>query len=178
MIGPLPKSNGMDAIVVIVDRFTKMIRLKATTTNILLEEIAKIYRDEIWKIHGVPRTILSDRGPQFASKFMEDFTKVLGTKRKLSTAYYPQTDGQTERINQEIGTFLRHYVNYKQDDWTEWLAMAEFAYNNKKHAATGKTLFELNFGRHPWKGDLMVQTEILRVEEFTKNIQESWEHVA
>ena len=56
--------------------------------------------------------------------------------------------------------FLRHYVNYKQDDWTEWLAMAEFAYNNKKHAVTGKTPFELNFGRHPWKGDLMVQTEI------------------
>jgi len=119
MIGPLPKSNRMDAIVVIVDRFTKMIRLKATTTNISSERIARIYRDKIWNIHGVPRTILSDRGPQFASKFMEDFTKVLGTKRKLSTVYYPQTDGQTERINQEIGTFLRHYVNYKKDDWME-----------------------------------------------------------
>jgi len=106
MIGPLPSSNGMDAIVVIMDRFTKMIRLKATTTNISLEGIVKVYRDEIWKIHGVPKTILSDRGPQFASKFIEDFTKVLGTKRKLSTAYHPQTDGQTERINQEIGTFL------------------------------------------------------------------------
>ena len=76
-----------------------MIRLKATTTSISSEGIAKIYRDEIWKIHGVPRTILSDQGPQFASKFMEDLTKVLGTKRKLSTAYHPQTDGQTERIN-------------------------------------------------------------------------------
>jgi len=106
MIGPLPKSNRMDVIVVIMDRFTKMIRLKATTTNISLEGIARIYRDEIWKIHGVPRTILSDRGPQFASKFMKDFTNVLGTKRKLSTAYHPQTNGQTERINQEIGTFL------------------------------------------------------------------------
>ena len=106
MIGPLPSSNGMDAIVVIMDRFTKMIRLKAMTTNILSEGIAKVYRDKIWKIHGVPKTILSDRGPQFASKFMEDFTKVLGTKRKLSTAYHPQTDGQTERINQEIGMFL------------------------------------------------------------------------
>ena len=106
MIGPLPKSNGMDAIVVIVDRFTKMIRLKATMINILSEGIAKIYRDEIWKIHGVPRTILSDRGPQFALKFMEDFTKVLGTRRKLSTAYHPQTNRQTERINQEIGMFL------------------------------------------------------------------------
>jgi len=83
-----------------------MIRLKATTINISSEGIVKIYRDEIWKIHGVPRMILSNRGPQFASKFIEDFTKVLGTKRKLSTAYHPQTDGQTERINQEIGMFL------------------------------------------------------------------------
>ena len=83
-----------------------MIRLKAATTSISSEGIDKIYRDEIWKIHGVPRTILSDQGPQFASKFMEDLTKVLGTKRNLSTAYHPQTDRKTERINQEIGTFL------------------------------------------------------------------------
>jgi len=89
MIGPLPSSNGIDAILVIVDRFMKMIRLKATTTNISSEEIAKIYRNKIWKLHGVPRTILSDRGPQFVSKFMEEFTKVLGTKRKLSMAYHP-----------------------------------------------------------------------------------------
>jgi len=66
-------------------------------------------------------------------------------------------------------------VNYQQDDWTNWLAAAEFQYNDKKHAAIGKTLFELNFGRHPWKGDLMVQTEIPRVEEFVKELQKSWE---
>jgi len=79
----------MDAIVVIVDQFTKMIRLKVTTTNILSEGIAKIFRDEIWKLHGIPRKILSDRGPQFALKFMEEFTKALGTTRQLSTAYHP-----------------------------------------------------------------------------------------
>ena len=160
MIGPLPRSNKMDAILVIVDCFTKMIRLKVTTTNISSEGVAKIYRDEIWKIHGIPKTILSDHGLQFASKFMEDLTRILGTKRKLSTAYHSQTDRQTERINQEIGTFLQHYVNYQQDDWTEWLAMAEFAYNDKKYAAMGKIPFELNFGRHPWKGDLMIQIEL------------------
>ena len=175
IIGPLPKSNGMDAIVVIVDRFTKMIRLKATTTNVSLEGIVKIYRDDIWKLHGIPRRILSDRGPQFASKFMEEFTRALGTKRQLSTAYHPQTDGQMERINQEIGTFLRYYVNYQQDDWTNWLAAAEFQYNDKRHAATGKTPFELNFGRHHWKGDLMVKTDIPQVEDFLSGLQRSWE---
>ena len=92
---------------------------------------------------------------------MEEFTKVLGTKRQLLMAYHPQIDGQMERINQEIRAFLRHYVNYQQNDWTNRLAVAEFQYNDKKHAATGRTPFEFNFGRHPWKGDLMVQTEIL-----------------
>jgi len=150
----------MDVIVVIVNRFTKMICLKATTTNVSLEGIAKIYRDDIWKLHGISRKILSDRGLQFVSKFMEEFTKALGTKKQLLTVYHPQIDGQTERINQEIGTFLQHYVNYQQDDWTNWLAAAEFQYNDKKHTAMGKTPFELNFGRHPWKGDLMVKTDI------------------
>ena len=77
----------------------KMIRLKAMTTNISLEGIAKIYRDKIWKLHEVPKTILSNWGLQFALKFMEELTKVLETKRKLSMAYHPQTDGQTERMN-------------------------------------------------------------------------------
>ena len=149
IIGPLPKSNRMDAIVVIIDQFKKIIWLKVTTTNISLEGIAKIYRDDIWKLHGIPRKILSDRGLQFVSKFMKELTKALETKRQLSTAYHPQTDGQTERINQEIGIFLWHYVNYQQDDWTNWLTATEFQYNDKRYAATGRTPFELNFGRHP-----------------------------
>ena len=113
IIGPLSKSNGKDAIVVIVDQFTKMICLKATTMNILSEEIAKIYWDKIWKLHGVPRVILNDRGPQFTSRFIEDLIKTLGTKIMLSTAYHPQIDRQMEQINQEISIFLQHYVNYQ-----------------------------------------------------------------
>ena len=126
----------MDAIVVIVDRFTKIIWLKVTTMNISSKEIAKIYRDEIWKLHGIPKKILSNRGPQFTLRFMEELTKVLETKRMLSTAYHLQLDGQTKRINQEIGTFLWYYVNYQQDDWMEWIAVADFHYNDKKHVAT------------------------------------------
>ena len=129
-------------------------------TNISLEGIAKIYRNNIWKLHGVPKKIFSDRGPQFASKFMKEFTKVLGIKRQLLTAYHSQTDGQTERINQEIGTFLQHYMNYQQDNWTDQLAAAEFQYNDKKHVVMGRISFELNFGRYPWKEDLMVQMGI------------------
>ena len=133
----LPKLNRKNAIMVIVDRFTKMIQLKAIITNILLEEIAKIYRDEIWKLHRIPRRILSNREPQFASRFIEELMKALETKRMLLTAYHPQTNGQTERINQEIGTFLRHYINYQQDNWTEWITAAKFQYNDKKHVVMG-----------------------------------------
>ena len=87
---------------------------------------------------------------------MEEFMKALGTERQLSTTYYFQTNGQTERINQEIGIFLWHYVNYQQDNWIDWLATAEFQYNDKKHVVIERTPFKLNFGRYPWKGDLVV----------------------
>ena len=89
----------MDVIMVIVDQFAKMIQLKVTTTNILAKGIAKIYRDNIWKLHRVPRKILSDQGPQFASKFIEKLIKALGMTKQLSMAYHPQTDGQMERID-------------------------------------------------------------------------------
>ena len=82
----------------------------------MTEEIAKIYRDEIWKLHRIPKKILSNRGLQFVSRFMEELTKALRTKRMLSTAYHPQSDGQTERINQEIEMFLQHNINYQKDD--------------------------------------------------------------
>ena len=108
-------------------------------------------------------------------KFIEEFIRVLGITRQLSTAYHPQMDGQMERINQEIGMFLWHYVNYQQDNWIEWLATVEFQYNDKRHVVMGRTLFKLNFGRHPWKGNLVVQSEISRVKEYITGLQKSWE---
>ena len=98
IVGPLPKSNEKNTIMVIINRFTKMIWLKATTINIFSEEITKIHRDEIWKLYGVLRKILSNRGPQFASRFIKELMKALGTKKMLLTAYYPYIDGQMERI--------------------------------------------------------------------------------
>ena len=93
----------------------------------------------------------------------------------LSIAYHSQTNGQTKQINQEIGTFLRHYINYQQDNWIDWLVAVEFQYNDKKHTATGHTPFELNFRRHPWKGNLTVQIEFPILEEFLTRLQRSWE---
>ena len=86
--------------------FTKIIRLRATTTVVSSKEITKIYRDNIWKIYRVLRKILSNKGSQFTLQFMEDLNKILGTKQMLSTVYHFQTNGQTERINQKVKVFL------------------------------------------------------------------------
>jgi len=148
-----------------------MIRLMATTTSIFSGEVARIYQDDIWKIHDIPKKIISDRGPQFTSTFMGELCKALEIKRAMSIAYHLQTDSQTERINQEIEVFLRHYINYKQDDWTKWLATAKFQYNDKKHTATRHSPFYVNYGRHSWKGNLTVKTEIPSLEDLLKKME-------
>ena len=169
MIGPLPESDGYDAILVIVDRFSKMIRLRAVNTTLSSEELGDIYRDDIWRQHGIPRRIISDRGPQFASKFMAELCRATGTQRNLSTAYHPQTDGQTERINQEVEAYLRNVINHAQDNWKKWLSTAEFQYNDKTHSATGHSPFQIVYGRHPWKGDI---SNTVKAPAITERIQE------
>ena len=101
--------------------------------------------------------------------------KLLETKRILLIVYHLQTDGQIEQINQEIGTFLWHYVNYEQNNWTEWIIAAEFQYNDKKYAATRYTPFELNYRRHHWKGNLTIPIEFPKTKEFLIGLQRSWE---
>lgn len=144
LIGPLPTSNGYDAILVIVDKFTKMIKVIPTNTTITSEQMAQQYRDHVWRNHGLPKKIISDRGPQFASKFMKDLCKSLGINQNLSTAYHPQTDGQMERINQDVEQYLRIFTNFEQTDWADWLPMVEFQYNDKEHSATKQSPFMLN----------------------------------
>ena len=143
----------------------------AITTSIFSSEVARIYQDNIWKIHGIPKKIISNRGPQFASTFIEELCKALEIKRAMSMVYYLQTNGQTEKINQEVEVFLRHYINYRQDNWTKWLTTAEFQYNDKKHAATGHSPFYVNYGRHSWKGNLTVEIEIPSLEDLLKKIE-------
>jgi transposase InsO family protein len=110
----------------------------------------KIFRDEVFKHHGLPRKVISDRGPQYVSKFMMDLYSLLGIKGNPSTAFHSQTDGQTERINREVEQYLRIWVNYTQDDWSEWLSITEFTYNNCDTTSTDYSPFYLNHGHHPW----------------------------
>jgi transposase InsO family protein len=149
MIGPLPLLEGKDAILVVVDRFSKIIWLIAMDTTLTSKQLAEIYWDHIWKHHRVPWTIISNRGPQFASQFIKELCKAVGTKCTLSMVYHPQTDGQMKRINQEVEGFLCKYVNFRQDNWARWIVIAEFQYNDKQHSTTRHTPFFLNYGRHP-----------------------------
>ena len=111
--------------------------------------IAHLFRDHIWRNHSLPEEVISDCG---TASFSDALGKLLSTKLSPSTAYHPQTDGQTERVNQEIEQFLWLFVNHRQDDWSEWLPLAEFSYNNRFHAATCHTPFELDAGQHPCLG--------------------------
>ena len=145
----LPESNGYTQIWVIVDRFTKMAHLIPLPTNVNATDIAKIFVKEIWKHHGLPTDIVSDRDTKITSHFWQVLMDLLGIKTKLSTAFHPETDGQTERVNQTIEQYLRHYCSWKQDDWDELLPMAEFAYNSAKSETTGMSPFEANYGMIP-----------------------------
>jgi len=100
-------------------------------------------------LHGLPESIISDRGVQFAMEMMKELNNLLRIQTKLSIAYYPQTDGQTERINQELEQYLRVFIDHRQEQWPDWLGTAEFAYNNKIHAATKISLFKANYGQDP-----------------------------
>jgi len=97
-------------------------------------------------IHGLPESIILDRGVQFAAGMMKELNNLLGIQTKLSTAYHPQTDGQTERVNQELEQYLRVFIDHRQEQWPDWLGTAKFAYNNKIHVTTKISPFRINYG--------------------------------
>ena len=172
LLGPITKDKitGDDMIVVISDKLTKQIHLVPTTQDIDAERTADIYLKNVWKYHGVPKKVISDRGPQFASKFMRSLLERVGSKAALSTAYHPQTDGQSERLMQEIEIYLRAFIDYRQEDWARWLPIAEFAHNVKPHSATGKSPFEILQGFNPQFTISNKITDIPSLDERLKNL--------
>jgi hypothetical protein len=149
LITQLPESDGYDAILVIACLFSKMVRAIPTTSDVTSLGVAKLFLEHIWRFFGFPEKTVSDRGPQYASAFMKELLGLLGIKSALSTAYHPQTDGQTERLNQEVEQYLRHFVNERQNDWSSLLVTAEFALNNRMNASTKKSPFQIVYGYSP-----------------------------
>jgi hypothetical protein len=136
-----------DSIWVIVDRLTKTSHFIPVHTTYSAERYAEIYIDLIVRLHGVPKTILSDRGTQFVARFWAQVHESLGTKLIHSSSYHPQTDGQTERVNQVVEDMLRACVIHFDKSWDKCLALAEFAYNNSYQASLKMAPFEALYGR-------------------------------
>jgi len=122
-----------------------MVHFIPTMEKILAEGLARLFRDNMWKLHRLPESIISDRGPQFTARLIRELNKMLGIKSKLSMAFHPQTDGQTERVNQELKQYLKMFIDHRQKQWPEWLGTAEFAYNNKAHSSTRTLPFKANY---------------------------------
>jgi hypothetical protein len=148
-ITDLPPSKNFDAILVFVDRFTKMVHLIPCTKTTDAVQFARFFVDYVVRLHGLPESLVSDRGSIFTSHFWKSLSRILGIKGRLSTAFHPQTDGQTERMNQTIEQYLRIYCNYQQDDWLTHLSLAEFAYNNAYQSTIRCSPFYANYGYHP-----------------------------
>ena len=150
-----------DAILVVVDRFSKMTRYIACTTETDAPAMAELLIEEIFSKYGTPRSIVSDRGTTFTASFWGTMCHYLVVKRCVSTAFHPQTDGQTERANQTLECYLRCYVNYQQDDWLMLLASAEYACNDHMNTTTGKVPFQVVLRFAPeWRMQPALQTQM------------------
>jgi len=133
----------------VVDRFTKMAHFIGLNEKATAKDFRDTFRREVWKLHGLPIEIISDMDAKFSGEFWESLCKMLGVKRRMSTAYHPQTDGQTERSNQVLEGYLRTFVNYDQNDWYQLLPLAEHANNNSATNEHKRTPFFVNYGFHP-----------------------------
>ena len=174
LITGLPRTRaGFDAIWVVVDRLSKCAHFATTTTNADAQDIAELLRTRVYMNHGAPIEIVSDRDPRFTAKFSQALFKLTGCRSALSTAFHPQTDGQTERVNRILEDYLRHYVGPRQTDWDTHLPEAEFAYNNSWQASINTTPFRLTYGQDPIiPFQKIVDTNIPSADAFARQMKE------
>jgi hypothetical protein len=145
---PMTKA-GHDCILVFIDSLTKMVHLVPTISKVSAVESAKLLFHNVWRLHGLPKEIVSDRDPRFTSECWTEIMLMVGNKQSMSSIFHPQTDGQTEQANDILEDMLRAYVSPEQHNWDECLDAAEFAINNAWQEAVRATPFELNYGHHP-----------------------------
>jgi transposase InsO family protein len=139
-------------ICVITCMLTKYVIYTACNDIISAADFAKIYHDYVYSHFGLPHKLVSDRAKQFTSKFARELFCLNGIKGNPSTAYHPQTDGQTKRNNQELETYMQIWCSYHQDNWHTWLQSAQFRYNNMTHLATDVSPHMALYGHHPYDG--------------------------
>ena len=180
-VGPLPRTpDYYNYILVVVDKFSKMAHFIPTTTNVTAEETAKLLLDHVVRLHGLPEAMISDRGHEFMAHLYQALWKALGTDLRLSTAYHPQSDGQTERVNRELEQQLRVHANRTGNNWKQWLSVVEMHYNSDRHESTGKTPYEMNgvHWRDQWAVAMANTGPALRndaAEDMLRDIRTTWE---
>ncbi|CAM8937356.1 unnamed protein product [Rhodiola kirilowii] len=143
----LPASKGKTVIFVVVDRLTKYAHFMPLQSGFTSEMVAKVFAKEVFRLHGVPNSIVSDRDPIFLSCFWKELFRIQGTTLSHSSAYHPQTDGQSEVVNRGLEDYLRCFINEQQTNWVELLPWAEYSYNTAWHSSIGMTPFEAVYGR-------------------------------
>lgn len=148
-IESLPKSSGKDTIMVVIDKYTKYCHLIALQHPFSATQVAQKFQDQIVKLYGPPKILISDRDKIFTSHFWSELFAALGTSSHLTTAYHPQSDGQSERLNQCIEMYLRCLTHQKPNDWSKWLYMAEWWYNTAHHSAINMTPYKALYGKDP-----------------------------
>src|SRR5882724_9230505 len=159
---------------VVVDRLSKQAHVIPMTSDVMASGVAQLFRDHVWKLHGLPEEVISDRGTQFVSSFTRNISQLLGIKVAALTAYHPQTDSQTERVNQEVKQFLQLFMNQCQDDWYEWLSIAEFTYNDQVHVLTHSSPFMLDTGQHPWLSlEPLRESHLETLKDFTSRMNKA-----
>ena len=149
-----------------------MVYFIPTTEKISVEGLARLFRDNMQKLHGLPKSIISDKGSQFIVRIMWELNRILETKSKLSTVFHPQTDGQTKRVNQKLEQYLRIFINYKQKQQPDWLGTAKFAYNNKVYSDTRMSPFKVNYRQDPRIGfETRRKGKYKKVEKFVTKMK-------
>ena len=132
-ITKLPVVARKDIILVVCDMLSKITYFVTTTEGMLVEGLVRLFRDNVWKLHELLESMVSDRGPQFAAELMKKLNRMLGIETRLSIAFHPQTDGQMEWMNQELEQYLQFFVDHRQKDWPEWLALAVKIIDGRLH---------------------------------------------
>jgi hypothetical protein len=145
----LPKLGNKSVIMVVVDRLSKYAHLCSLQHPFTTSTMAQIFMDHIFKLHGMPHSIVSDRDPTFTNNFWQELFRLQGTQLHLSTTYHPQTDGQTEVVNKCLETYLRCFSSERKNQWAQWLPLAEWWYNTSYHTTTCMTPFEAVYGQNP-----------------------------
>lgn len=145
----LPPSQGYTAILVVVDRYSKGAHFGSLPTHHMAHKVASLFVDMVCKHHGFPRSLISDRDALFLSNFWRELFRLSGTKLRMSTAYHPQSDGQTEVVNRVLEQYLRSFVHHRPHQWSRYLSLAEWSYNTTVHSSTGLTPFEVTYDKPP-----------------------------